>query len=130
MRVGLGEVVSVFVGGGLGALSRWVLSGLVQERLRNSIFPWGTLVVNIAGSLLLGFIMGATIQFGVFSRMQRLLLATGFAGSFTTFSTFEYESFRLAGISTTLAIANIGLSVLLGFLGVYAGYVVAGLVYR
>ncbi|MCE4609714.1 MAG: fluoride efflux transporter CrcB [Desulfurococcales archaeon] len=120
----------VFVGGGLGALSRWLLSDYIQSRLGFTGFPVGTLMVNVLGSFIIGFIMGASILYGAFTREQRLFLATGYAGSFTTFSTFEYENFRLLQSSSSLALINIMLSIILGLMFLYLGYAVAGLVYK
>jgi len=86
--------------------------------------------VNIIGSFILGFVMGAYIVHGVFSHSQRMFLVTGFAGALTTFSTLMYESMRLLTRSYLDAFSNIVVSVILGLIIVYAGYVVAGLVYR
>jgi CrcB protein len=87
--------------------------------------------VNSAGSFLLGFVMGASILHGAFTRDERLFLATGFAGAFTTFSTFMYESLMLVReASARLAAANLAASIIAGLAMVYAGYVVAGLAYR
>ena len=130
MRLSLGDMLIVFAGGGIGALLRWLTSGFIEEKTDSWLFPWGTLTVNLLGSFLLGFVMGAQVFHGVFSRPERLFIATGFAGAFTTFSTFMYESLRLLAESPKTAIANITVSLLLGLLAVYTGYVVAGVVYR
>ncbi|MCE4599939.1 MAG: fluoride efflux transporter CrcB [Desulfurococcales archaeon] len=130
MRVDLDGLLLVFTGGGLGALARWITSEWVQERVSGSLFPWGTLAVNVAGSFLLGFIMGAALLHGAFTRDERLFAATGFAGAFTTFSTFMYETLVLLGeVSPTLALANLAVSIIFGLTAAYVGYVVAGLVY-
>ncbi len=129
MKISLEDILLVFVGGGVGAVSRWIISGYIQERSSHSIFPWGTLAVNVIGSFILGFVMGAFIIHGVFSYSQRLFLATGFAGALTTFSTFMYESMRLMARSSVDAFGNLLTSIILGLVAVYAGYVVAGLVY-
>jgi len=130
MRASIVDLFLVFIGGGLGAISRWIISGYVQGRMGSFQFPWGTLAVNIIGSFVLGFVMGAYIVHGVFSYSQRLFLATGFAGALTTFSTFMYESMRLMARSPVDAFGNVLISIILGLVVVYAGYVVAGLVYR
>ena len=123
------EVLLVFAGGGLGALARWWLSSVVQK-YTSPFFPWGTLAVNLLGSLLLGFIMEASAIYGVFTRQQRLLLATGFCGGFTTFSTFSYETFSLLAEGPSLyALANIALNVLGGLAAVYLGMVAARAIY-
>jgi len=126
--VGL-DLVVVFAGGGLGAVARWVLSDFVQRWSRLTLFPVGTLSVNILGSFILGFVMGAVVIHGVFSHTERLLVATGFAGGFTTFSTFMYESVRLLANDPYLGLADLFGSILLGLASVYLGYIVAGVVY-
>ncbi|BEP17777.1 fluoride efflux transporter CrcB [Pyrofollis japonicus] len=109
-------------------MARWSLASIVQN---NHEFPIGTLVVNVLGSLLLGFVLGAASLYGAFTREQRLLLATGFAGAFTTFSTFMYESLMLlVEYSAAYAIAYIGLSISLGLAAVYLGYTLAAMVYK
>lgn len=124
------DLLVVFMGGGLGAIARWLLSAYVQEKTASPLLPWGTLTVNAAGSFLIGFVMGAYIIHGVFGHESRLFLATGFAGAFTTFSTFMYESLRLMAESSVDAAGYIAATLILGLVLVYAGYVVAGFVYR
>ena len=120
----LTDVLIVATGGAIGAIARWLLSDYVQKHA-GPFFPWGTLTVNVLGSLLLGFVATAALH-GFFSREQRLLLATGFAGAFTTFSTFSYETYMLlAEYSSLYALANIALNLVLGLLAVYAGHVAA-----
>lgn len=80
------------VGGALGALSRYVASGWVQN-MTGSEFPWGTMAVNVSGSLALGFLL-VWLQANV-SVELRQFVALGFLGSFTTFSTFSYEAVAL-----------------------------------
>ena len=128
VRASLVDLAIVLAGGGLGAVARWLLSGALQEAL-GWYFPVGTLAVNVLGSALLGFVMGASAELGVFTREQRLFLAAGFAGSFTTFSTMEYELLVLLRDSPWLGAAFLAASVVLGLLAVYIGYAVAILVY-
>ena len=80
----------VFLGGGLGSVARYWLS-LKLNNFENSI-PFGTLLANILGSLIIGIIFGYSAKSGVLSENHSLLLATGFCGGFTTFSTFAYEN--------------------------------------
>lgn len=78
------------LGGALGAVSRYLSSGWVQT-LTGGFFPWGTMAVNVAGSLVLGFMM-VWLQSTTASPELRSLITVGFLGSFTTFSTFSYET--------------------------------------
>ncbi|OWJ55245.1 hypothetical protein Pdsh_05685 [Pyrodictium delaneyi] len=121
------EAVLVAVGGAAGAVARWLLSKAIQK---GYVFPIGTLVVNVFGSVLLGFVMASASMYGVFSRDQRLILATGFAGGFTTFSTFMYESFWLLREYQPLyMLIYVAVSIMLGLLGIYLGFILANLVY-
>lgn len=84
------SLLAVASGGAFGAVSRYLASGWVQE-LTGGFFPWGTFAVNVAGSLLLGFAL-IWLQGTVVSAEMRELVTIGFLGSFTTFSTFSYET--------------------------------------
>ncbi len=83
-------VLAVAFGGAFGAVARYLASGWIQDA-SGSFFPWGTMGVNLAGSLLLGFGM-VWLQGTVTSAEVRALVTIGFLGSFTTFSTFSYET--------------------------------------
>lgn len=80
----------VFLGGGLGSVLRFWL-GMKLNNLENTI-PYGTLLANVLGSLIIGVIFGYSSRTGLLSENHSLLLATGFCGGFTTFSTFAYEN--------------------------------------
>ena len=84
----------VFVGGGLGSLMRYGVQFILHERLLNTLFPWGTLGVNLLGSFLIGLFYAWSVRFNM-SEEMRLFLATGLCGGFTTFSTFSYENLML-----------------------------------
>ena len=84
------SLLAVASGGAFGAVSRYLTSGWVQQ-LAGGFFPWGTFAVNVAGSLLLGFAL-IWLQNTVVSAEMRELVTIGFLGSFTTFSTFSYET--------------------------------------
>ena len=115
------DFLLVALGGALGALGRWIISDYVQ-RLVGPFFPWGTLTVNVAGSFLLGFVATTAIH-GFLTREERLFIAAGFAGGFTTFSTFSYETYMLAvEYSAAYALANVLLNVVLGLSAIYLGH--------
>jgi CrcB protein len=83
----------VFLGAGVGGLARYALGGWIQEAAGPG-FPWGTLVINITGSLLLAFLY-AVLEGTIAAPQWRALLGVGFCGGYTTFSTFSYETVRL-----------------------------------
>lgn len=84
----------VAIGGALGSVARVSLGGMVQ-RSTGTAFPSGTLVVNVAGCLLIGFLMRYFTEAAVASPSVRALVTAGFCGGFTTFSTFSYETIAL-----------------------------------
>lgn len=86
--------VLVATGGIFGSLARYVLSGVAQK-LTTSSFPYGTVLVNLLGSLLFGLVWGILENRITFTPEARLLLLTGFMGSLTTFSTLTYEGMVL-----------------------------------
>ena len=83
----------LFVAGAIGAPCRYLLDNFVHDRIRGA-FPWGTWVVNVSGSLLLGLITGAALYHS-FPNTPKIVLGTGFCGAYTTFSTFTFETLRL-----------------------------------
>ena len=111
----------VGIGGFFGTIARYLVGGWISTRYRGD-FPLATFVINVSGSFILGLFMElATGRFLVDPRL-RLLIAVGFIGAYTTFSTFEYETERLAAAGgMLLAWANVALSVAAGFLAVWIG---------
>lgn len=83
----------VALAGSAGAVARFVLDGAIRAR-RAGEFPWGTVLVNISGSLLLGFVVGLVLFQGAPSQLQ-IVLGVGFCGGYTTFSTASVETVRL-----------------------------------
>ncbi|MBO1331448.1 fluoride efflux transporter CrcB [Streptomyces sp. VRA16 Mangrove soil] len=84
----------VIAGAMVGAPLRYLTDRTVQAR-HDSVFPWGTFAVNVVGSLILGLVTGA-VAAGAASSQVQLLLGTGLCGALTTYSTFSYETLRLA----------------------------------
>lgn len=108
--------VAVFVGGALGAPGRYLLDGWVR-RLVGERLPWGTLSVNVLGSFILGMASAGL------EGTALALVGTGFCGALTTFSTFSFESWRLGeGGRGQAALANVGLSLVLGVLAAALGW--------
>ncbi len=116
---------AIAFGAAVGGVSRYYLSAAVQHRM-GSGFPWGTLLINITGSIILGFIMRYALATPGVSVELRVLLTTGFCGGYTTFSTYSYETatlmedgqFARAG---TYALA----SILLALAGTFGGFALA-----
>ncbi len=112
----------VFVGGGLGSMARFLL-GKWLNNIENAI-PYGTMLANILGSLFIGIILGYTAKNSSFSSNYTLLLATGFCGGFTTFSTFAYENHLLLKNGDYFSflpytLMSLFLGIVAVFLGVY-----------
>ncbi|WP_159948833.1 fluoride efflux transporter CrcB [Polaribacter septentrionalilitoris] len=114
------QLLLVFIGGGFGSALRFLV-GKWLNNLESGI-PLGTFAANILGSLFIGIILGYAAKNDAISQNHTLLLATGFCGGFTTFSTFAYENHILlkSGDFTTFAFYTIA-SFVVGFLAVFAG---------
>ena len=111
----------VALGGAIGSVLRFWAGGYVSERL-GARFPYGTFVINITASFLIGFIMTVLAERTHLSPSWRYLLVVGFLGGYSTFSSFEYESFRAFEDGELLITAlNIILSVGVGFVAVWIG---------
>jgi CrcB protein len=115
----------VGLGGFLGANARYWVGGWVQDRW-GATFPWGTFAVNISGSFLLGLFMALVTERYALPQAPnlRLVVAIGFVGAYTTFSTFEFETLSLASTGALLhAFGNVLGSFLAGFAAVWLGVV-------
>jgi len=122
----LDRFVVVFLGGGAGSLARYLLGTAIMNRVGGR-FPAGTVVINITGSFLIGFLMALLTERLNPSPNWRLLLVVGFLGGYTTFSSFEWETLGLVRDgSWWLGLLNAGGSVLFGFFAVWLGFIVAG----
>ena len=115
------QFIAVGIGGALGSIGRYVTIRTIDERVQQ-LFPYGTLLVNILGSLALGFIYGAALRKGGIDENWKLFLGTGLCGGFTTFSAFALENFNLLPQKSYLALIYILASVVGGILAVAAGY--------
>ncbi len=117
----------IFLGGGLGTLARYWLSGAVAHTFGET-FPWGTLIVNITGSFAIGFFATLTSPDGrwLFSGTVREFFMLGVCGGYTTFSSFSYQTLTLAEDGQWFkAGANSVLSLVLCLLGVWLGHTLA-----
>ena len=117
----------IFVGGGLGSLARWWASGFVAERFGET-FPWGTLLVNVSGSFIIGLFATLTGPEGRFlgPASFRQFFMLGICGGYTTFSSFSLQTLNLAEEGEWFrAGGNVVLSVVLCLLGVWLGHALA-----
>ena len=112
----------VGLGGFLGANARYLLGGWISERL-GTVFPYGTFVINLTGSFILGFFMAYAQERPWIAPSARLMFAVGFVGAYTTFSTFEYETMRLIqDREVLLAMLNVVGSLIAGTIAVLGGF--------
>jgi fluoride exporter len=124
------DVLWVGVGGAVGAITRYMFGLWIAERLGTS-FPWGTMVINITGSLLIGLILTVLTDKVVADPAWRLLLVVGFLGGYTTFSSYTFEVLALASAGEWIfALAYVLGSNVIGLLAVVLGAMVAHLVWR
>lgn len=123
------RLLIVSAGGALGTAARYLLTGWIASR--TSVFPLGTLAVNVLGSFLIGVIMEVALNTNSISPAMRLGLTTGVLGGFTTYSTFNYETLQMMRSgSTLLASANLAVTlaacIIAGIGGLAAGRVLSG----
>lgn len=116
-------LIAVF--GAAGAVSRYAVDGWVADATHGQ-FPWGTFVVNIAGAFLLGLLIAVTTERLLPHPNWRIALGVGFLGSFTTFSTYAYETVKLAedgaiGIALLSTVALVSIGILAAAVGLAAG---------
>lgn len=121
-------VLLVALGAMVGAPLRYWTDRAVQAR-HDSVLPWGTLTVNVAGSLILGVLAGGAAAGGV-SQAVLAAAGTGFCGALTTYSTFSYETVRLTESgSRLLALLNVVLNLAVGLAAAWVGLGLAGTVW-
>jgi CrcB protein len=115
----------IAAGSALGGIGRYLVSGAAQ-RLLGTLFPIGTLVVNITGSFLLGLLLRYAVETPTLTAETRAFLTIGFCGGYTTFSTFSYETMMLLeDAEWARAGLNVALSVVLSLLAIMLGFFVA-----
>lgn len=114
------QILLVFLGGGLGSVARYLISKTLNPYINN--FFLGTFTVNVVGCFLIGLILGVSLKESYISSNTTLLLATGFCGGFTTFSSFAFEKHTLlrSGDLTSFTMYLL-LSITMGVLAVAAG---------
>ena len=119
-------IIFVGVGSFVGGVLRYLVSTWVHRLLDNPWFPYGTLVVNVSGCLVIGFLSGLADERSVFTSEARLFVFIGFLGGFTTFSSFALETFSLARNTQSVAAGtNVALQLIFGLVSVWAGNVLA-----
>jgi fluoride exporter len=115
----------VAIGSALGGVSRYLLGGYIQRVLQTE-FPAGTLLINVSGSLLIGAILQYAVETSTVTPELKALLTIGFCGGYTTFSTFSYETLALLKDGEwTRAGVYIASSVLLSLVATFVGFVLA-----
>jgi fluoride exporter len=112
------RVLIVFGAGGAGCVARYLIGSWSLERF-GAAFPYGTLLVNLIGSFLMGLVMELSLRMTAFPEDLRLALTTGFLGGLTTYSAFNLESTALAMEAPARSLANVGVTLV--------GCLVAGL---
>lgn len=116
------NLLFVAIGSMIGGVSRYLLSDLIQKHLVTS-FPLGIFVINMIGCLIMGVIAGLLAHSNILTENHRLLLAIGFCGSFTTFSTFSLDNLQLLTTKAYFLLSlNIGASVLVGLFATWLGF--------
>jgi CrcB protein len=114
----------LIVGGGLGTVLRYFLSGAIY-RVTGADFPYGTLAVNVAGCFIIGFLVSVTETRFILGPNSKIFLMIGFCGAFTTFSTFILETANLLrNGEVSRAFLNLFISIILGFIFLRAGMLI------
>ena len=127
----MSSLLLVGLGGFLGSVLRYLFSGYVQGLLKTAEFPYGTIVVNITGCLVIGFLSQLAESQGLFTSETRAFLFIGFLGGFTTFSTFGNETmYLLRDGENLLAVFNIAVHIAFGLGAVWLGRMFAYLIWR
>jgi CrcB protein len=113
-------IAGLTIAGAAGAVLRYLVDRYVHGRVESD-FPYGTLIINVSGSLVLGFLTGSALHHGL-SATWVTVIGTGLMGAYTTFSTFSYDTFRLLGSDgAAAALTNTLVSVVVGLAAAAAG---------
>ena len=111
----MNNALLVGIGGFIGSMVRYWMSSYVQQLTKHTVFPLGTLAVNVLGCFMIGVLSQLAEDYGIFTSEARLLMFTGFLGAFTTFSAFGNETMNLLREGQTLlALGNITGHIVLG----------------
>ncbi len=125
------NILFVGLGGALGSIGRYLISGWVQTVTKSIQFPYGTLAVNLFGCFVIGFLAQLAETRGVFTSESRLFVFVGILGGFTTFSSFGNETFNLARDGEIWnSLMNIGANVVIGLFAVWLGRTLAYLIWK
>ena len=118
------NLILIFIGGGTGSIARYLIGRYINKP--ENLIPYGTLTVNLLGSLIIGLILGIALKSNSSHENLTLALATGFCGGFTTFSAFAFENyiFLKNGDYMSFIIYSL-LSLSIGVLAVFAGVYIA-----
>lgn len=118
----MNTLLAIAIGGGLGAVARHMVSVAIQEATGARLFPWGILLVNLTGCLIIGVLAQIGDSTDLFSPTIRALLITGILGGYTTYSTFALQSWDIgAGGYNWMAFAYVAAHLVLGLLAVGLG---------
>jgi len=127
----MSKIFIVGIGGFIGAVLRYLMSGYVQNLTRSNTFPIGTIAVNITGCFLIGMVSQLVASQANLSAEIRLLVMVGLLGAFTTYSTFSYETMNLLQDQKIfLALLNIGIHLILGLAAVLLGRLTITTIWR
>jgi CrcB protein len=119
------QIGAVGLAGSLGALARYLLGRFIAERA-GAEFPFGTLLINVTGAFVIGLLFALTAH-KLLTPAEQTVLATGFVGGYTTFSTMSWEGVQLVrGGSTHLGLLYFGATIVLGLLAVIVGLLIGG----
>ena len=127
----MSKLLGIGVGGFIGSVLRYLVSGYVQQISQSVQFPYGTLMVNVVGCFIIGFLSQLADARGVFTAELRAFVFIGILGGFTTFSTFGNETMNFLREGENFpALVNVGAHIVLGLGAVWLGRNVAYLIWR